>query len=280
MAEVNYFNDIPDQPIVGTTGVISGLNYLDKVSAIRVGAGTRSFKADESGIWLGANKFADAPFRVGMDGSGYFSGNLSAGTIDIGGADATSFHVDVDGNMWLGASTYASAPMKVSNAGSLVATSVTLKDSGGTSFIDSTGVISATTFVSNLVTNTTTRGLTQNGSNLVDIPNTSLTFSLSRTTVVKIDATFQSQFSSITTSTVGSTTFINVDGTLYDPRIQIEDCQMGTGGYSRKWTLTSGVTASLASGSHTVKLQTVWTLDASLVYTVYSSTVNYTKLGT
>lgn len=53
---------------------------------------------------------------------GTFRGDISATTIDIGGSDATSFHVDVDGNMWLGASTYAAAPFKVSNAGVLSAT--------------------------------------------------------------------------------------------------------------------------------------------------------------
>jgi hypothetical protein len=46
--------------------------------------------------------------------------------LDIGGLDASSFHVDINGNMWLGASTYASAPFKVSNTGSLTATSVNI----------------------------------------------------------------------------------------------------------------------------------------------------------
>ena len=51
---------------------------------------------------------------------------ITGGTIDIGGADTSSFHVDVDGNIWLGAATYAAAPFKVSNAGALVATSATI----------------------------------------------------------------------------------------------------------------------------------------------------------
>lgn len=78
MAETNFFNDIPDQPI-GETGNINGLDYLDNVSAIRIGAGTKSFKADESGIWLGAKKFVDAPFSVDMDG------NIIATTLALGG---------------------------------------------------------------------------------------------------------------------------------------------------------------------------------------------------
>ena len=54
---------------------------------------------------------------------------ITGGTIDIGGADASSFHVDVNGNMWLGAATYAAAPFKVSNAGDLSATSATISGS-------------------------------------------------------------------------------------------------------------------------------------------------------
>jgi len=58
------------------------------------------------------------------------TGTLSVGdALDVGGSDASSFHVDVDGNMWLGAATYAAAPFKVSNAGALTASSFAL--SGG-----------------------------------------------------------------------------------------------------------------------------------------------------
>ena len=49
--------------------------------------------------------------------NGTFRGAISATTIDIGGADATSFHVDIDGNLWLGAATFATAPWRVSNIG-------------------------------------------------------------------------------------------------------------------------------------------------------------------
>ncbi|MEK7180690.1 MAG: hypothetical protein AAB706_04390 [Patescibacteria group bacterium] len=61
-----------------------------------------------------------------LAGSIIAEGELVGGSIDIGGDDATSFHVDEDGNMWLGADAYASAPFKVSSAGALVATSVTI----------------------------------------------------------------------------------------------------------------------------------------------------------
>lgn len=56
---------------------------------------------------------------------GTFRGALTASTIDIGGSDASSFHVDIDGNMWLGAATLGAAPFSVTNAGVLTATSGT-----------------------------------------------------------------------------------------------------------------------------------------------------------
>ena len=47
---------------------------------------------------------------------------ITGGVIDIGGNDASSFHINADGDMFLGAGTYAAAPFKVNAAGSLTAT--------------------------------------------------------------------------------------------------------------------------------------------------------------
>jgi len=55
---------------------------------------------------------------------GIFRGSISAATIDIGGADISSFHVDIDGNLWSGAATLAEAKIDkfaVENSGTLYA---------------------------------------------------------------------------------------------------------------------------------------------------------------
>jgi hypothetical protein len=77
-----------------------------------------------------------AGWSINADGSvefndGTFRGALAASTIDIGGADATSFHVDADGNLWSGAATYnlTTNPFAVSNAGVIRVVSGTI---GGT----------------------------------------------------------------------------------------------------------------------------------------------------
>jgi hypothetical protein len=55
--------------------------------------------------------------------NGTFRGALTASTIDIGGSDATSFHVDVDGNQWSGGATLATATFSVTKSGLVTATS-------------------------------------------------------------------------------------------------------------------------------------------------------------
>lgn len=98
--------------------------------------------------------------------SGTFTGSISGGTIDIGGADATSFHVDAAGNMWMGNATYSGAPFTVSSTGSLAVT-------GGT--ITGTSITGTTITGSNIVVRDgsnvirTQIGLLSNGSYGVEV---------------------------------------------------------------------------------------------------------------
>lgn len=46
-----------------------GSTSLQKLSDLQIGAGNQAFKADSSGIWLGADKFVDAPYKVDMNGN-------------------------------------------------------------------------------------------------------------------------------------------------------------------------------------------------------------------
>jgi hypothetical protein len=111
------------------TGAITGATTLDIG-----GDDTTSFHIDSGGgIWSGAAIAgkATAPFRVSSAGalvatSATITGAISGSTIDIGGADATSFHVDVNGNIWSGAAAYADGVFKVSSAGLLTCSNVNL----------------------------------------------------------------------------------------------------------------------------------------------------------
>jgi len=108
--------------ITGASGTFSG----------DLSAAGGTFSGDLSGAggtFSGDLSAAGGDFSGDISGaSGTFTGdlsgsNISGGTIDIGGSDSTSFHVDTDGNMWLGAGSIGSAPFQVSNAGAITATS-------------------------------------------------------------------------------------------------------------------------------------------------------------
>jgi hypothetical protein len=90
---------------------------------------TQNFNAGTSGWSIDADgsvEFNDGNFRGDITGaSGTFSGAVAASQLDIGGDDATSFHVDSGGGIWSGASiaNKATAPFSVTNAGLLTSTS-------------------------------------------------------------------------------------------------------------------------------------------------------------
>jgi len=143
-----------------------------------------------SGVFSDSGTFIDLSdgsiystnFAIDSSGNAYFTGDITGssgtfsgivsggsvagGTIDIGGADATSFHVDSSGNMWLGASTYASAPFKVSSSGSLTATSAAITGAiNATSGTFSGSITSSATISGGTLTGTTITGSTLSAGN-------------------------------------------------------------------------------------------------------------------
>ena len=92
-------------------------------------------------------------WRISADGTAEFNGGgFSVTSIDIGGSDNSSFHVNTEGDMWLGASASVSAPFRVSKTGAMTATSGTFSGaitgstidigSGNTSFhVNTSGTI-------------------------------------------------------------------------------------------------------------------------------------------
>jgi len=118
-------------------------------------AGKTKFDNTESGYILGVDTDNLGKLYIG-DPTNYLnwtgtalnlSGALAAGSLDIGGADATSFHVDANGNMWLGAALYANGVFKVSNAGVAAITSATI---GGWT-VDSTKLSAASAFINSAI---------------------------------------------------------------------------------------------------------------------------------
>jgi hypothetical protein len=86
--DVNYFNDVENKPL-DTSPTTQNGTVLTNVPAISAGAKDQVFKFDDKeGIWLGGEKFADAPFSVTMNGLMTSSGAVIGGYVEDGGAAA------------------------------------------------------------------------------------------------------------------------------------------------------------------------------------------------
>lgn len=74
---MSVFNDVKNKSITASSDVVN-TSLLDNITSMKIGTGAQCFKADQySGIWLGANKFADAPFSVDL------LGNVNASTLNL-----------------------------------------------------------------------------------------------------------------------------------------------------------------------------------------------------
>lgn len=90
MDTINVFTNIEPVP----DPIEYDTSNLDQVDQIEVGVGSETFKVDQSGMWLGATQFADAPFSVDMNGNVIASSLTATGYIEVGGAAG-----DVNGNV-------------------------------------------------------------------------------------------------------------------------------------------------------------------------------------
>ena len=88
--EVNIFkdNDIPFADFLVENGSRFGSDIIIGLKELQAGSGDTSFNVNESGIWLGAKKFVDAPFSVDMNGQVVASSLIISGFVPTGGAAA------------------------------------------------------------------------------------------------------------------------------------------------------------------------------------------------
>jgi len=83
----SLFTDIP---YLDPSQVQQGLQEQQDVTnarSLRLGAGATAIHGDQSGLWLGADKFLDAPFSVDMNG------NMTATNVIINGSSISNEHV-------------------------------------------------------------------------------------------------------------------------------------------------------------------------------------------
>ncbi|MCR4305481.1 MAG: hypothetical protein NUV73_00165 [Candidatus Daviesbacteria bacterium] len=162
--EINPFNDVPDTDLPQSDNLRGKDNFIN-TGALQVGGlGAKAFRSDDQGIWLGAQKFVDAPFKVDMSGgitatSGAIAGwsinstqiyknNTvldSAGQLSLGTGDdiAILSSVDTTYRLWIGDATNNVAAFSVTKAGALYSISGTIGGwtIGATSLMADTGAV-------------------------------------------------------------------------------------------------------------------------------------------
>lgn len=129
---VNIFTDIVISPFEENKQVKDFVNG----SSMNIGSGALSFKVDSSGLWLGGNKFSEAPFRVDMSGNAVMSSiALTGGTISFGKTSFTDtahsgYYIGPEG-MYLGGISDAYKLKFTIATGVIALTGVTLDWSTG-----------------------------------------------------------------------------------------------------------------------------------------------------
>lgn len=73
MKSIDVFFNIPDYQPDNSQG---DPTRLSGITELEVGSGQKSFKLNREGLWMGADKFEDAPFKVDMDGNVTLSPSL------------------------------------------------------------------------------------------------------------------------------------------------------------------------------------------------------------
>lgn len=131
-------------PIVASTAttLIDSAHIIDltasKITAGTIGAHTITLAGAQSiiksstfdGVAVGNGSYANATtgWLINGQGKSYFYDATIVGSIDIGGFDSGSFHVNTDGDLWSGAGTLAAAPFKVLKEGDVTANTITTKN--------------------------------------------------------------------------------------------------------------------------------------------------------
>jgi hypothetical protein len=99
---------------------------------LEAGAGSKTFKMDRRGIWLGDREIASAPFSVDMDGLFTLLSKLGDGAIGM----------SADQGLWIGAEEFDDAPFSVDMDGNIKIRASSVTEDTSISFYDSSGNLS------------------------------------------------------------------------------------------------------------------------------------------
>lgn len=134
-------NEGPWTPLIASQPTLVDSAEITSLTASKIKAGTitssvitldgansviKSSTFDGTDVGGGSYANATTGWLINGNGRAYFYDATIAGSIDIGGFDSGSFHVDTEGNMWLGSGTLVNAPFKVTKEGNVTAGALAL----------------------------------------------------------------------------------------------------------------------------------------------------------
>lgn len=305
---VNPFTDVPytplPQPVNQTQQVFSDVQTLN------VGNGNTVLRADKSGLWLGAERFIDAPFSVDMLGNAIVNSLTAAGYIPEGeaasdvNANATKVNagkinavtlsaiVALLGSVDVGGSANGNGVLNVKDASGNIKVvldnagitindgKLVIKDATAQTIIDATGLVSGASFANAAYSDNSTISTTSNS--FADVSGSSLTFSLARSANVLIGFAAVGRFNGVADAIniYGVQLAMNLDGSDQSP---IGECSAendaGSTNFVGRGTLSASKVFSLGSGSHTIKLR--WRgLQSGSTVNLLNKNLYYIVLGT
>lgn len=219
-------------------------------------------------------------------------GNAQLGTAVIGTAQigTLSFNQITGGTATLGGTTNGNGLLNVKDAsGSNIVTldnsgimvnngSITIKNSGGTSIIDSSGLISTANFINGAYSATGVANFT--GTSPTDVTGGSLTFVLSRTsnvlTAISANVDF---FPTPGGGGYGGIVYLTIDGTI-QRRLQtiLFEPSADSSGWECAQVASHTDIVTLAAGTHTLKMQAS-TANNGQQFSLYDRSLIYIILG-
>ena len=160
--------------------------------------------------------------------------------------------------------------------------SISLKNSAGTTIMDSTGLISAANFAANGTLNSSSRSFTSGS--FTDVPNTSINIIVPRATQVLIGAIARAKMEGLTGTDIDiMTTYMNIGGTVIQPGMQIRDTRLETPSIfstdSRTYSLAFSSIENISAGTTTVKLQVTYSPTSDGNGDISYTSVYYVVLG-
>lgn len=118
-----------------------GYAFIKRLKSLIVGAGDTVFGADSRGIWAGAKDYADAPWKVDMEGNQEGLGNINAGTFGGWTITPNSIESPEDANGFKVILDSANKKIEFDGGASLKNTATPFSGTGGMALEHDTGLV-------------------------------------------------------------------------------------------------------------------------------------------